>query len=70
MTNIEAKADIFNEYFVQTCSETSTSSTVPSCIPRSQNRLEQFAIKMEGAYKLVRSLVAKKLMVVIKFLLP
>ena len=35
VTNLEAKANIFNELFVQMCSETLTSSTLPSFTPRS-----------------------------------
>ena len=44
VTNIEAKANILNEYFVQMCFETSTNSTLPSFIPRSQNRLEGLTV--------------------------
>ena len=60
VTTLEAKANIFNEFFVQMCSETSTSSTLPSFTPRSRARLEGFAINREKVLRLIRSLDSKK----------
>ena len=60
VTNLEAKANIFNEFFVQMCSETLTSSTLPSFTPRSGALLEGFAINREKVLKLIRSLDSKK----------
>ena len=60
VTNLEAKANIFNEFFVQMCSEVSTSSTLPSFTPRSQARLEGFTINREKVLRLIGSLDSKK----------
>ena len=60
MTKLEAKANIFNKFFVQMCSETSTSSTLPSFTPRSRARLEGFSINREKVHRLIRSLDSKK----------
>ena len=60
VTNIEAKTNIFNEYFVQMCSEASRGSTLPSFIPRNQILLEGFIITREGILQLIRSLDSKK----------
>ena len=60
VTNLEAKANIFDEFFVQMYSESSTSSTLPSFTPRSRARLEGFAINREKALRLIRSLDSKK----------
>ena len=60
MTSIEAKTNIINKYFVQMCSETSTSSTLPNFIPRSQIGLEGFTIRRESVLQLIRSLDSKK----------
>ena len=58
--NLKAMANIFNEFFVQMCSEVSTSSTLPSFTPRSQARLEGFTINREKVLRLVRSIDSKK----------
>ena len=60
VTNLEAKVNIFNEFFVQMCSETSTSSTLPSVTPKSQDRLEGLFINGEKVLRLIRSLDSKK----------
>ena len=60
MTNLEAKANIFNEFFVQMCSETLTSSTLPSFTPRSGALLQGFIINREKVLKFIRSLDSKK----------
>ena len=60
VTNIEAKANILNEYFVKMCSEKSTSSTLPSFIPRSRNDLVGLTITTEVVIQLIRSLDSKK----------
>ena len=60
MTNIEAKANIINKYFVQMCSETLKSSTFPPFISRSQIGLEGFTIRREGVLQLIRFLDRKK----------
>ena len=74
MTKREAKTNIFNEYFVQMCSEASTDSTLPSFIPRSQILLEGFIITREGLqgrvfFNSFDLWIARKLMVAMKFLL-
>ena len=56
VTSIEAKANIINEYFVQMCSEKSTSSTHLTFIPKSQIGLEGFTIRRESVLQLIRSL--------------
>ena len=68
VTNLEAKANIFNEFFVQMCSETSKSSTLPSFTPSSRARLEGFAINREKVLRLIRSLDSKKPMAAMKSL--
>ena len=60
VTNIEAKTNIFNKFFVQICPEASTSSTLPSFRPRNQILLEQFTITGEGIRQLIRSLYRKR----------
>ena len=60
VTNLEAKANIFNEFFVKMCSETLTSSTFSSFTPRSRTCLEGFAINREKVLRLIRSLDSKK----------
>ena len=60
VTSIEAKANSINEYFVQMCSEKSTSSTLPPFIPKSQIGLEGFTIRRESVLQLIRSLDSTK----------
>ena len=60
VTNIEAKAHIINEYIVQMCSEISTSSTLPTFLPKSQIGLEGFTIRRESVLQLIRSLDSRK----------
>ena len=60
LTNSEAKANIFNDFFVQMRSETSTSSTLHSFTPRTQAGLEGFAINREKVLRLILYLDSKQ----------
>ena len=44
IANVATKANIFNNYFMQQCSEISTGSTLPSFIPRCNAYLSNIAI--------------------------
>ena len=69
LTNIEVNGNIFNEYFVQMWSEKSTTSTLPSFVPRSQNRLEGLPSKGRVFVNSAVLWIAKTLMVAMEFLL-
>ena len=60
VTNLEQKATILNDYFVQQCSEIATRSTVPTFQPRSRVLLEDVDINREKVLILIRSLDSKK----------
>ena len=60
VTNIEQKATILNDYFVQQCSELATGSTLPTFQPRCRVLLEKVDIDRVKVLKLIRSLDSKK----------
>ena len=60
VTNIEQKATILNDYFVQQCSELVTGSTLSTFQPRCRVLLEKVDINREKVLKLIRSLDSKK----------
>ena len=60
VTNIEQKATILNDYFVQQCSELATGSTLPTFQPRCRVLLEKVDIDRGKVLKLIRSLDSKK----------
>ena len=60
VTNLEQKATILNDYFVQQCSEKATVSTLPTFQPRSRVLLEEVDINREKVLQLIRSLDSKK----------
>ena len=53
VTNIEQKATILNDYFVQQCSELATGSTLPTVQPRCRVLLEKVDIDREKVLKLI-----------------
>ena len=60
VTNIQTKADIFNDYFVEQCSTIPTGSTLPRFLPKCNNVFETFPINREQVLKIIRSLDSKK----------
>ena len=60
VTNFESKATTFNEYFVSQCSETKTSNTLPTFLPRSNSSLGIIDIDAGKVLKLIRSLDSRK----------
>ena len=60
VTNLENKASMFNDYFVEQCSAINTSSTLPSFTPRCNPLLYDFDIDRNKVLRLIRSLDSKK----------
>ena len=52
VTNLEQKAIILNDYFVQQCSEITTGSTLSTFHPRSRVLLEDVDINREKVFEL------------------
>ena len=60
VTNVDAKANIFNDYFVSQCCAVTTGSTIPSFIPRGLVSLQSMEIDREKVLRLTRSPDTKK----------
>ena len=60
MTNVQAKADILNEYFVKQCCTIVNGSYLPNFSPRFRSVLENINIDREKALQLIRTLDCKK----------
>ena len=60
VTNIDTKANIFNEYFVKQCCAITTGSTLPSFLPRSAPRLQSLEIDKEKVLRIIRALDSTK----------
>ena len=60
VTNLERKATILNDYFVQECSEITTGSILPTFQPRSRVLFEDVDINREKVLNSIRSLDSKK----------
>ena len=60
VTNVQTKANIFNDYFVEQCSAIPTGSTLPTFLPKCDNALEALPIDKEKVLKIIRSLDTKK----------
>ena len=69
VTNIEAKTNIFNEYFVQMCSEASTGSTLHLLYQGIKSFLRGSLLQGRVFFNSFDLWIAKKLMVAMKFLL-
>ena len=57
---MEAKANIFNDYFVSQCCAVTTGSAIPGFIPRGLVSLQNMEIDREKVLRLIRSLDTKK----------
>ena len=55
VTNIQTKADILNEYFVQQCTTIVNSCTLPNFQPTCNALLQSVAIEREKVTKLIRA---------------
>ena len=60
ITNFQAKADIFNELFVEQCSIIPNNSVLPPLIFRTNNKLSNIAIDETEILKLIRKLNTNK----------
>ena len=60
MTNIDTKANLFNDYFVKQCCAITTESTLPSFLPRSAPRLQNLLINREKVLRIIRALDSEK----------
>ena len=60
MTNVQAKANVFNDFFVEQCCSLATGSTLPDFLPRSNKMLQNIAIDRDKVLKLVRNLNTNK----------
>ena len=60
VTNIDTKANLFNDYFVKQCCAITTESTLPSFLPRSAPRLQNLLIDREKVLRIIRALDSKK----------
>ena len=60
VTNIDTKANIFNEYFVKQCCAITTGSTLPSFLLRSAPRLQSLEIDKEKVLRIIRALDSTK----------
>ena len=59
-TNLEAKANLFNDYFVGQCSAIATGSTIPAFRPRCPTLLQGVHVDREKILNIIRSLDTKK----------
>ena len=60
VTNLEAKANQFNDYFVEQCSAIATGSTLPAFRPRCPTLLQGVHVDREKILNIIRSLDTKK----------
>ena len=60
MTNIQSKATILNDYFVEQCSAVETGSTLPNFRPQRTCSLAEIPIDKEKILRLIRSLDSNK----------
>ena len=60
ITNVQAKADIFNELFVEQCYTIPNNSVLPLLIFRANNKLSNIAIGETEILKLIRKLNTNK----------
>ena len=60
VTNLEAKANLFNDYFVEQCSAIATGSTIPAFRPRCPTLLQGAHVNREKILNIIRSLDTKK----------
>ena len=60
MTNTDAKANIFIDYFVKQCCAITTGSTLPCFLPRSAPQLQSLEIDKEKVLRIIRALDSKK----------
>ena len=60
VTNLKAKASLFNNYFVGQCSVIETSSTLPAFLPRCSTSLQSMDIDREKVLNIIRSLDPNK----------
>ena len=60
VTNIDTKANIFNDYFVKQCCAITTGSTLPSFLPRSAPRLHSLVIDRGKVLRIIHALDSKK----------
>ena len=60
VTNVQAKATIFNNFFAQQCSTIETGSTIPSSRPMCDKTLCDIVINREKVLRLIRSLDTNK----------
>ena len=60
VTNVDIKANILNDFFVQQWSEISTGSTLPNFLPPCNSSLTEVAINRGKVLRLIRALDSKK----------
>ena len=60
VTNVQAKATVFNDFFVEQCCSLATGSTLPDFLPRSNKMLRNIAIDRDKVLKLIRNLNTNK----------
>ena len=60
VTNIQTKANIFKDYFVEQCSAIPAGNTLPTYLPKCNNALETLPVDREKVLKIIRSLDTKK----------
>ena len=60
ITNVEAKANAFNEYFVAKCKEVETGRTIPTFMPQFQMPLLNINIDRDKVFRIITSLDTNK----------
>ena len=60
VTKVQAKANVFNDFFVEQCCSLATGSTLPDFLPRSNKMLQNIAIDRDKVLKLIRNLNTNK----------
>ena len=60
LTNVQDKANVLNDYFVEQCCAESTSSTLPNFLPRCNMLLQNLVIDRAKVLRLIRSLDISK----------
>ena len=56
VTNVHAKANVFNDVFVEQCCSLATGSTLPDCLPRCNKMLQNIAVEGDKVFKLISNL--------------
>ena len=63
VTNVQAKANVFNDFLLSNAALLATGSTLPDFLPRCNKMLKNIAIDRDKVLKLIRNLSTYAIMV-------